>query len=122
MRYQIKFENGVQVIRILESNFNLGVVQKFNDLMTRQIQRGLSRIVLDLRYIDILDSCGLGVFLFSFKRLKPKGNLAVCGLNSELLKQFELAHLDREIPVFNTTAQAVQGIAVSPFQVNGFVN
>lgn len=73
------------------------------------IQRGDTRLVLDLTSVDYISSTGLSVFLSAAKKIKPVpgGSLALAGLNSRIRLVFEMSGFLRLFPVFATVDEAV---------------
>ncbi|KTQ97319.1 hypothetical protein NS226_05130 [Aureimonas ureilytica] len=73
------------------------------------IQRGDTRLVLDLTGVDYISSTGLSVFLAAAKKIKlvAGGQLALAGLNSRIRLVFEMSGFLRLFPVFATVDEAV---------------
>ncbi len=61
-----------------------------------QVDRGRSRILLDLEFIELMDSGGLGWLISLANRLEElEASLALCGVNAAVRRLFELTQLDR---------------------------
>ena len=59
-----------------------------------------SNIILDLSLISFLDSSGIGMIVFLYKRLKAQGrSLEVYGVQGQPQELMELLRIDKVIPV-----------------------
>jgi len=57
-------------------------------------------INLDLSLISFLDSSGIGMIVFLYKRLKAQGrDLELCGVHGQPQELMELLRIDKVIPV-----------------------
>jgi stage II sporulation protein AA (anti-sigma F factor antagonist) len=70
---------------------------------------GVTRIAIDLKGVDYMDSAGLGCCSALQKRLEqhPAGRMAVFGASLEVQKTWQLIRLDLVIPLFPDEAGAV---------------
>ncbi|MBB4000429.1 STAS domain-containing protein [Aureimonas pseudogalii] len=77
--------------------------------LSAAIQRGDTRLVLDLAGIDYVSSTGLSVFLSAAKKIKPipGGSLSLSGLNSRIRLVFEMSGFLRLFPIFTNVDEAV---------------
>ena len=58
-----------------------------------------SNIILDLSLISFLDSSGIGMIVFLYKRLKSQGrSLELCGVHGQPKELMELLRIDKVIP------------------------
>ena len=57
-------------------------------------------VILDLSLVSFLDSSGVGMIVFLFKRLKAQGRtLEICGVQGQPQELMELLRIDKVIPV-----------------------
>ena len=57
-------------------------------------------VVLDLSLVSFLDSSGVGVIVFLYKRLKAQGrNLEICGVRGQPQELMDLLRIDQVIRV-----------------------
>lgn len=77
--------------------------QQLVDLVTD----GHRRIVVDLSGTDFLDSTGLGALVAGLKRLRAHdGEMRVVCTTPRVRKVFELTHVDRVLPLFESVDEA----------------
>jgi anti-sigma B factor antagonist len=63
------------------------------------IDRGHTRLAVDLSAVEFIDSSGLGVLVGSLKRLREEGgDLVLCGASPPVLRIIELTGLERLLP------------------------
>ncbi len=68
----------------------------------------INNVILDLSQVNFLDSSGVGVIVFLFKRLKVKGHtLEIVQAHGQPMELIELLRIDTVIPVnVNSSAPA----------------
>jgi anti-sigma B factor antagonist len=88
-------------------------------LITKLISDGCTRLVLDVRAVDYLDSTGLAMLVGALKRTQAAGGTAVLICGSErILKIFTITGLCKVLRVFDSIQAAVQYISASPLLWN----
>ena len=97
----------VLVVRVNERRLDASKAPSFKEQIGRLIEDGVSRLVLDLRDVEFVDSSGLGVIVSCLKRLGPTGNLAIAGANLPVRRLFTLTRMDRVFSMHETPEAAV---------------
>jgi anti-anti-sigma factor len=71
-------------------------------------------LVLDLEGVSFIDSTGLGAILLNLRRLRAAGgDMAIVCANETTSKLLGLVGLDRVVPVFETSAPALEHLVGS---------
>ena len=91
-----------QVVR-LDAQQALG----FKEGMIRLIEAGDRQLVLDLNYVEFMDSSGLGAVVAVLKRLGFHGVLVICGAHAAVTELFRLTRMDKVIQLVATRAEAL---------------
>lgn len=79
------------------------------DRLLALVERGESRLVLDLAQLDYVSSAGLRVFMLVAKKLKSlNGRVVLCGLQEPIREIFDIAGFSSLFPVTNTREEALQ--------------
>ena len=74
-----------------------------------------SRVVIDLRRLQFVDSSGLGAILSFLRQVSAKGgDLKLCGMTRQVRAAFELVRMHRIFDIFETRAEAVRAFNVAP--------
>jgi anti-anti-sigma factor len=82
----------------------------FDRQLSSVIQRGDTRLVIDLSRLEYISSVGLSVFLSAAKKIKAaNGRMALSGLNDRIRLVFEMSGFLRLFPVFPSVDAAVAG-------------
>ncbi len=77
-----------------------GHVQSFKNELTQLINDGVKDMVIDLSNVEMLDSFGIGVILYTFKNLrKNSGSLKIVKASDDILHMFTLISLDKHFAV-----------------------
>jgi anti-anti-sigma factor len=107
-----EFKNGVIIIfmsgRLDGTNHGL-FKTKADELVKRH---GSSKMLLDLTGLTYVSSAGFREFFMLGKELSREGGkLAVCHLQPEVKRIFEIAGFDTAYPIYATKDEAVQAMA-----------
>jgi stage II sporulation protein AA (anti-sigma F factor antagonist) len=80
-----------------------------------ELDRGLTtNLVLNLENLSFMDSSGLGVILGRYKRVtQAGGRMALCSVNDQLKKLFELSGMLKILRIFPTESQALAETGVA---------
>jgi len=80
--------------------------------MFSYLEKGETRIVLDLSELDYISSSGLRLVLMMGKRLSLKGGkFALCGLKPHIREVFEISGFISIVTVLGTRAEAEAAVA-----------
>jgi anti-sigma B factor antagonist len=99
--------NDILVVRVDEKRVDASRAPQFKDEITRRIEAGHTRLVLDLSGVDFVDSSGLGAIVACLKRLGPRGDLAIAGAKGAVSRLFTLTRMDKVFPLHDTVDAAV---------------
>lgn len=76
-----------------------------------EIEKGNSRIVLNLKNVDFTDSSFMGALLAVRKTaLENEGAMALCELKPQVKKVFEVTYMDKIFGIFETTDKAINNL------------
>ncbi|MBJ6127108.1 STAS domain-containing protein [Microvirga splendida] len=103
--------DNILVVRVEEKRIDASKAPAFKDEMTRCIDSGQNQIVLDLSYVDFVDSSGLGALVSCLKRLGPRGSLAVAGATGAVSRLFTLTRMDRVFVLHPNVDAAVEQLS-----------
>lgn len=82
----------------------------FDRYLTTAIDRGDTRLVIDLSELEYISSTGLSAFLSAAKKIKAAGGrMALTGINSRIRLVFEMSGFLRLFPIFPTIEAALAG-------------
>lgn len=74
------------------------------------IDRGDTRLIIDLNGLEYISSTGLSAFLTAAKKIRAAGGrMALAGMNSRIRLVFEMSGFLRLFPVFPNVDAAVAG-------------
>jgi anti-sigma B factor antagonist len=99
--------NDILVVRVDEKRVDASRAPQFKDEITRRIEAGHTRLVLDFSGVDFVDSSGLGAIVACLKRLGPRGDLAIAGAKGAVSRLFTLTRMDKVFPLHDTVDAAV---------------
>ena len=111
MLLETRQDEGVLIVTPLEKHLDGHVAPAFQTALLERIDAGARRIVVNLHCVQFMDSSGLGALVVALKRLGREGELKVCELSDGVRSMFELARLDRLIPILETERDTILSIA-----------
>lgn len=94
---------GVTALAPLCARLDAAGCADFRERLSTVLARGQTRVVCDLSTVTFMDSTGLSVLLTAVRALAGRGRLAVCGVNPQVRKLFEITRLDRGLLEFYPT-------------------
>lgn len=99
----------------LSGEVDLYSAPEFKELVTRAIDRGKHRLVVDMTGATFIDSTTLGVLMSGAKRLNPNGGAVelVCA-DERILKTFRITGLDRVFRIYDTRDEALSQDGARP--------
>jgi len=85
---------------------------EFEEAVLRVIDKGETRLVIDLSSVAYITSRGLRVFLLGARRMaETGGRLAVCSLQDFVCKVFDAVGFRDVVTVFDSAAQAIEALS-----------
>jgi anti-sigma B factor antagonist len=92
---------------------DLFTAPEFKQRMSRPIDEGVRRLVVDLSNTTFIDSSSLGVLIGAHRRLKQRnGSLVVVCDNDTIVKTFKITGLDGVFTLVRSLDDALDGDAV----------
>lgn len=99
----------IKVVRI-EGKLNTHTWPDAEAGLTQLIDRGATKIVINLEKLEYITSAGLWVLLSAAKRLKHDGGeLRICGLNGVVQEVFDISGFTTILSVTKTESEALEG-------------
>jgi anti-sigma B factor antagonist len=76
-------------------------------LLIGRIENGDHQIVLDLKFVNFMDSSALGALIGAIKKMGPLGTLALAGATGPVLQLLKLTRMDKVFPLYTSAAAAL---------------
>ena len=100
-------DHGTYVVLAPEGKFNLVAAPALKARIDELIVAGTTRIVVDLRGVDFIDSSGLGALIGGLKAARQAGgDLRVAAAGTQVLAVLKLTNLDRILSPHDTIEEA----------------
>jgi anti-sigma B factor antagonist len=100
-------EGDCLVVSLKEKRLDAVIAASFREALVERIDQGQRNIVLDMAYVNFMDSSGLGAVVFILKHLGHKGRLHICGVTPGVMAVLKLTRMDRVLKTFETRQAAV---------------
>jgi len=109
MQISVKTTNKVKVLAF-EGRLDTQTSPDAQQQLTRLIEAGETKILLNLEKLDYISSAGLRVLLVVAKQLKrTDGELRICSLNEVVKEVFDISGFDMILPISASESEALEG-------------
>ena len=109
MHFSHSSANGVQILGLI-GRLDANSSPDAETQLSRLIDRGETRVLINLEQLDYLSSAGLRVLLVAAKRLNSiDGELRICGTNDLVKEIFQISGFDNILNVHDTQTDALEG-------------
>ncbi len=109
-QYDKQERDGILVLA-LRGNLDANTAGALKDEVVAMSQARISRVVVDLSPLTLVDSTGVGVLISLFKRARGnEGHVYFAGINGQPREIFRLLRLDRSLDTFPSVAEALERI------------
>ncbi len=109
MQISVKTTNEVKVLAF-EGKLDTQTSPDAQQQLTRLIEEGANRFLVNFEKLDYISSSGLRVLLAAAKQLKGiDGGLRICSLNEVVREVFEISGFTTIFKVFGSESEALDG-------------
>jgi anti-sigma B factor antagonist len=103
-------DDGIVVLAI-RGSMDLITAPVLRDSLVRLIDRGNTRLVLELSGVELIDSIGLGVVVGLVHRLRPhNGSLVIAAPSQQARTVLEITQITRVVPAYEATEVALDAV------------
>jgi len=111
MSFETENVEGIALLKVTASRLDASIAPELKQYVANIIEKGDSRIMLDLQNVQFMDSSGLGAVIASFKLTGQKGDFVICNMNEAVLEIFELTHMDRLFEIYPSVDEGLQKLS-----------
>jgi anti-sigma B factor antagonist len=107
MEIEVTQTGGVTLV-VPKGDLDMGTADQMKRTLTELIEKGQSKLVMDLTGVAYVDSSGLGALVATMKQARAVGgNLKLCGLQEDVRSIFEMTRLIKVMAVHSDRQEAV---------------
>lgn len=108
MQISVQSSSGTTSILRVNGVLNAHTAPSLKEQITAQVSEGVTQFVIDLTQVDFIDSSGLAVLVSGMKNARANGgNLKLAGVQSNVMRVFELTLLDKVFTFFPNEQSAL---------------
>ncbi len=101
---------GVTILKLNVQSLDALTVPELRPAIAQLVERGGVKVVVDMSSVEVIDSSGVGVIVGLFKRMRSLGGaVRVAAVGKQPMEIFKVMLLDRVLPIFAATRQALEG-------------
>ncbi|MGO4906911.1 STAS domain-containing protein [Pseudorhodobacter sp. W20_MBD10_FR17] len=104
-------EPDITIIRPGAQRLTAQNAKVFKDEVIDLINEGSTQLVIDFQEVSFLDSSGLGALVGVLKKVGHRGEVVVCGLNTEVEQMFRICRMDRVFNIYPNVKMALQTLS-----------
>lgn len=103
---EVEHRDGCVVLGVT-GEVDLANASELRERLFELVSDGHRRIVVDFTGTDFLDSTGLGALVAGLKRLRAhEGEMRLVCTTARVRKVFEITHIDRVLPLYESVDEA----------------
>lgn len=107
MDIEVTQTGGVTLV-VPTGDLDMGSADQMKRTLSELIEKGQSKLVMDLTNVSYIDSSGLGALVAAMKQARAVGgNLKLCGLQEDVRSIFEMTRLIKVMAVHSDREEAV---------------
>ncbi len=107
-----KFEKGDGTVVVPYGSLDIDTRKLFKDVLIGLIDTGATAILVDLSAVDFITSTGLSALIMPAMRLeKESGKFAVCSLNENVMRVFEISGFSKIMNVYPSADSALENMS-----------
>ena len=107
-----KFEKGDVTVVVPHGSLDIDTRKLFKDVLIGLIDTGATAILVDLSAVDFITSTGLSALIMPAMRLeKESGKFAVCSLNENITRVFEICGFSTIMNVYPSADSALENMS-----------
>jgi anti-sigma B factor antagonist len=110
MKIEAENIDGILVLTPCDHIIDASSAADFKGQLVTWIQGGNTRILLDLSFIEFIDSSGLGAIISLLKLLAGKGDICLCSIREQVMSLFKLTRMDRIFRIYPSSAEAMEAM------------
>jgi anti-sigma B factor antagonist len=110
MEIHTRVENEIHVVDIV-GNLDTNTSPDAENQLTKLMDQGVKKIVINFDKLDYISSSGLRVFLAASKRIKSEeGSIRICNLNEIVQEVFDISGFSIILNVSGSLEQALENL------------
>lgn len=109
MGLNCEFRHEFLIIEVNKRRATLDLAPEMREKIISEINHGKGKIIVNLAYVEFIDSSFLGSLVAGVKLIKEKGGkIIIVGLHPHVRITFELTHMDKIFPIYLTVEEAMR--------------
>lgn len=111
MDLNYEFRNDFSIIHVNTRRATVDLAPEIREKLISEINHGNGQIIINLSYVEFIDSSFLGALVAGLKLVKArKGKMALVELHPHVQNTMALTHMDKIFPIFHTVEEAMRKI------------
>ena len=107
MDIDVEQADGVTVVAP-RGDLDMATVEEVRRMLASLIDRGQSRLLMDLTGVGYIDSSGMGALVAAMKQARAAGgDVRLCGLQDDVRGIFDMTRLSRAMSIHPTRQEAL---------------
>ncbi|KAA3605882.1 MAG: anti-sigma factor antagonist [Calditrichaeota bacterium] len=107
MKFEEIKDEDIWILKFLEDRFDSMSVSDFKEKITAEVENGNNKILLNLNYVDFVDSSGLAALVYCFKIIGAGGKFGICQPKDTVMSMLKLTRMDRVFKIYESEEQAI---------------
>lgn len=101
--------NELLVVQVNTRRATGNIAPALKERLLSEIKSGNGKIIVNLSYVEFVDSSFLGSLVSGMKNASPQnGEIKITGLHPHVRMTFEVTHLDKVFKLYDTVEEAIR--------------
>jgi anti-sigma B factor antagonist len=110
-----EYRNDFAVIQVNRRRATFDLAPEMREKLISEVNHGNGRIIVNLSYVEFIDSSFLGVLVAGLKLVKAhKGRIALVELHPHVQATLMLTHIDKIFPIYHSVEEAMRNLSAPP--------
>jgi anti-sigma B factor antagonist len=104
-----EIRNGILIIEMNVRRATVDLAAAFKDLLVGEIEKGTINVVINLSYVEFVDSSFLGSLAAGLRvSTADGGDIKIAGVHPHVRMTFEVTNLDKVFKIYHSVDEAIR--------------
>ncbi|MBN2011377.1 STAS domain-containing protein [candidate division KSB1 bacterium] len=110
MTIETKEQAGTLIIYPKVKHLDSSVSMDFREKIKAYIDKGHTKMIINLNDVDFIDSSGLGALVLGHKEMRKRGSLVIVSAKPTINNMLKLVRLDQVLNIFENETDALTNL------------
>lgn len=98
------------VVKLRDKRLDAKIASQFKDELAEFVKNGNKNMLINLEFVEFMDSSGLGAIVSCLKNIGNKGKLMLCSLHPAVNSLIQLTRLNKIFQIYENEDKAIVSV------------